>query len=157
MKNFTEFKTRVMEYLSGLAAFSDTAVIPAYTEQARGFPLKNPVITVEIGGAELNPAGLGNYLGGDAAHRPQYGMDAVITLRFGISHTGAEACGRIFEAICDALFSSPVLSVQKIRRKEISFAPKTAACLLYAEAEVKAVWVAGEKEERLFENIQIIY
>jgi len=153
MENFTQFKTRVIEYLSGLTAFADVAVIPAYIEKPKAFPLKNPVISVEIAGAELSAAGLGGYVGGDS---PQYGMTALVTLKFGIYHTQAELCGKLFESLCDVLFSSPVAGVLKIRRRESLYDAKAAAHLLYAEADLKAVWVAGGAEERLFENIQIM-
>ena len=150
MESFTECKTRVIEYLSGLTPFADAVVVPSYTEKAKAFPLKKPVISVEISGAELGPSGFGNYLGGDS---PQYGMTALITLTFGIHHTNAENCGKLFESLLDALFSSPIIHVQEIRRKQTTYDTKTAACLLYAEAAIKAVWLAGENGERLFENV----
>ena len=153
MENLTEFKTRVMEYLAGLTSFADVAVVTAYTEEPRAFPLKKPVISVEITGAELSPAGLGGYVGGDAG---AYGMAAVVTLKFGIHHTKSELCGKLFESLCDALFLSPVVGVLKIGRKDCVYDATTAACLLYAEADIKAVWLADKKEERLFENIQIM-
>ncbi|MCL2033429.1 MAG: hypothetical protein FWG94_01725 [Oscillospiraceae bacterium] len=153
MENFTQLKTRVIEYLSGLTTFAEVAVIPAYIDKAKAFPLKKPVISVEISGAELSDAGLGGYIGGDAA---RYGMSALVTLTLGIHHTKAELCGKLFESLCDALFSSQMISVLKIRQRESFYDAKTAACILYAEADVKVVWVAGEKEERFFENIQII-
>lgn len=152
MENFAEFKNRVIEYLGGLTAFAGAAIIPAFGENARTFQAEEPVITVEISGAELAESGLGRYFGGD---KGKLGMAAAITLKFGLRHKNAEGCCKLFESLLDALFASPMMSVQKIARAGVSYDAKSAACVMYAEAELRAVWLSEGANERLFENIRL--
>lgn len=153
MENLTELKRRVIEYLTGLAAFENAAVVPAYPEKQRAFPLTKPVVTVEIAGVALSSAGLGGYLGeGDAE---LYGAFALITLRFGIYHAETDGCQLLFESLCNALFDSDWLGIQKSGCERIGYDAKTAAYLLPAEAVLKTAWITPKQEERLFNEIYL--
>lgn len=147
----TELKTRVIEYLGGLEDFAHASVTAAYPEQQRAFPLKKPVVTVEVGGLDLSPAGLGAYLGGSA---PLYGAAATVLLRFGIYCDAAEACGGLFEALCDALLNLSEPAAVKISCEKLAYDAKTASYLLFAAAEVKnAAWILERPQERLFSAV----
>lgn len=146
----TELKNRVIEYLGGLSDFKATTVTAAYPEKQRSFPLKKPVVTVETGGLDLTPAGLGSYLGGAA---PLYGTAARVTLRFGIYCEAAEGCGILFEALAAALLDFSELGVIKISCEKLLYDAKTAAYLLSATAEINAAWILEKPQERLFSDI----
>lgn len=148
----TELKTQIIEYLGGLLDFENAAVVAAYPEKQRPFPLKKPVVTVETGGLDLAPAGLGSYLGGDA---PLYGASASVSLRFGIYCEAAEACGNLFEALCDALLDFTELGVIKISCDKTVYDAKIAAYFLSATAEIKTAWILLKPQERLFSNIDL--
>lgn len=148
----TELKNRVIEYLGGLADFEDAAVTAAYPEKQRSFPLKKPVITVETGGLDLSPAGLGSYLGGEAA---LYGASAKVSLRFGIYCEAAEYCGRLFESLCGALLDFSELGVMKISCEKLAYDSKTASYLLFASVETNAAWILEKSRERLFNGIEL--
>lgn len=150
MENLTELKRRIIEYLSGLRVFEDAVIVAAHPEKQRQFPLKTSVVTLETAGAELAPAGLGGYLGGE---KPLYGATAVITLRFGIFHPSSEGCGVLFESLCNALFDASWLGPQKIKCEQPEYDAKTAAYLLPATAVLKVAWVVPKQEERLFDQI----
>lgn len=152
MNNLTELKQRLIDYLSGLAAFENAAVTASYGEKPRAFPVKSPVIAVGIGGAEHAPAGLGGYLGGDA---PSYGVSALITVRFGIYSPSAEDCGALYESLCAALFEAPMFGVWKTSCGNAGYDAKSAACLLPAEAVLRALWTTPKAEQRLFTEIQL--
>lgn len=152
MNNLTELKQRLIEYLSGLAAFEDAAVVASYGEKPRTFPVKSPVIAVGIAGAEHAPAGLGGYLGGDA---PTYGVNALVTLRFGIYCPTAGECGELYEALCSALFEAPMFGVTKTACGKAAYDVKSATCLLPAEAVLRALWTTARTEQRLFTEIQL--
>lgn len=149
----TELKTQVIEYLGGLADFENTSVVAAYPEKQRSFPLKKPVLTVETGGFGLAPAGLGSYFGGI---EPLYGAAAAVSLRFGIYCEVAEACGTLFEALCDALLDFTELGVLKISCEKIAYDAKNAAYFLSASAEIKAAWLLLKPQERLFSDIDLL-
>lgn len=151
MNNLTELKQRLIEYLSGLTALEGAAVTASYDEKPRAFPIKSPVITVGIGGVEHAPAGLGGYLGGDA---PAYGVNALVTLRFGIHAASADECGMLYETLCSALFDASVFGVTKTSCGKTGYDVKSAACFLQAEAVLRALWTTAKPEQRLFTEIQ---
>ncbi len=150
---FTELKTRIADYLKGLESFSGADVLLAFTGARREFPLKNPVITVEIAAAELCSAGLGGYLGGES---PQYGASASVTLGFSFYCREAGECGGYFEALCDALFNMAELSVKKISREKTLYDAEKAAYRADAQAALSAVWVRRTPGERLFTDSVLI-
>lgn len=148
----TELKNQVIEYLGGLSDFEYAAVAAAYPEKQRPFPLKKPVVTVETGGLDLAPAGLGSYLGGDA---PLYGAYAAVSLLFGIYCEAAEVCNNLFEALCGALLDFTELGVMKISCEKTVYDTKTAAYFLSASADIKASWILLKPQERLFSDIDL--
>lgn len=152
MENLTEFKTRVIEYLSGLTAFEEAAAVAAFPDKQRVFPIKEPVITVEVSEVELVPAGLGGYLGGDS---PAYGASALVTLRFGLYAAKAESCGTLYESLCNALFDAEWMRVSKVGCARCEYDAKTAAYLLPVTASLKAAWVVPRQQQRLFNEIEI--
>lgn len=152
MNNLAELKQRLIEYLSGLKAFENAAVVASYGENPRAFPIKSPVIAIGIGGAEHAPAGLGGYLGGDT---PTYGVSALVTLRFGIYGASAEKCGELYESLCAALFETSMFGVWKTSCGKSGYDAKSAACLLPAEAVLRALWTTPKPEQRLFTEIQL--
>lgn len=152
MENLTELKNRVIDHLSGLSAFEETAVVAAHPEKPSAFPVKAPVVAVETVGVELSSAGLGGYLGGDS---PLYGASALITLRFAIYHAAAEGCGLLFEKLCNALLDAAWLGIQKIDCERGVYDSKTCAYLLPASAVLRAAWTVPKQEERLFEEFYL--
>lgn len=148
----TELKNHIIEYLGGLADFEDAAVAAAYPEKQRSFPLKKPVITVEIGGLDLSPAGFGSYLGGEAA---LYGAAAKVSLRFGIYCEASEDCGKLFESLCSALLDFSELGVIIISCEKLAYDSKTSSYLLFAAAETKTAWILEKPRERLFSEIEL--
>lgn len=152
MKPLTELKNQVIEYLGGLSEFENAAIVPAYPEKQRSFPLSKPIITIEAQGVQLEPAGLGGYLGGET---PLYGAAAAVVLRFGIYAEASENCGALFESLCNALFDSGSLRVLKISCDKIVYDAKMSAYLLPASAEIKTAWLVPKAQERLFTGIDL--
>ncbi len=144
---FNELKTRIADYLAGLTAFNGANILPAFTNAKREFPLKNPVITVEVAAAELCSAGLGGYLGGEFS---QYGAAAAVTLGFSFYCIEAETCGVYFEALCDALFDLEGLSVKRISREKTLYDTEKAAYRADAQTVLSMAWVRQAPGEKLF-------
>jgi hypothetical protein len=141
---FTALKKRVADHLSGLEAFVGANVLLAFPGSKREFPLKRPLVVVETLAAELSPAGLGGELSSVSA-----------TLGVSFYCLEPEACCAYYEALCDALFSLPELSVRKISRGRTAYDPETAAYRADAEAVLAAALVLEKPGTRLFTDFRL--
>jgi hypothetical protein len=141
---FTALKTRVADHLSGLKAFEDASLLLAFPGSKREFPLKKPLVIIEILAAELAPAGLG----GDVS-------SAEVTLGVSFYCPEPEGCCAYYEALCDALFNLPELSVRKISRGRTIYDAETAAHRADVEAVLAAAWMLNRPGERLFTDCRL--
>jgi hypothetical protein len=141
---FTALKRRVADYLRGLDAFKGANVLLAFPGSKREFPLKKPLAVIEVLAAEVAPAGLGGGL-----------SSASVTLGASFYCPEPEACCAYYEALCDALFGLPELSVRKISRGRTAYDPDTAAYRAEAEAVLAAALALGAPGERLFTDFRL--
>jgi hypothetical protein len=141
---FTALKRRVADHLSGLAAFKDADILLAFPGSKRPFPLKKPLAVIEVLAAELSPAGLGSGLSSTA-----------LTLGISFYCPEPETCCAFYEALCDALFNLPELSIRKISRGRTAYDPETAAYRADAEAVLAAALILGRPGERLFTDFRL--
>jgi hypothetical protein len=141
---FTALKALVADRLKGLEAFAGADVLLAFPGSKRQFPLKKPIVVIEVLAAELTPAGLGSNA-----------SSANMTLGVSFYCPEAETCCYYYEALCDALFGMPELSVRKLSRGRTAYDPETAACRTDAEAVLDAAWLLQKPGERLFTDYRL--
>jgi hypothetical protein len=141
---FTVLKGLVADHLKGLEAFGGANVLLAFPGSKRSFPLKKPLVVLETMAAELAPAGLGSNA-----------SSATVTLGVSFYCPEPETCCDYYEALCDALFGMPELSVRKLSRGRTAYDPETAAFRADAEAVLNAAWLLQKPGERLFTDYRL--